>query len=1636
MPLSPVEFSRRIKDKYPEYEDMDDVELSRRVVEKYPDYKAEVDFSLTQSRPGSEPSKKLPSTGAYRGGAPRNAPAISPKGIAKEIGEIATLEKRGMRGAFVGAATRDIERAAEAVKPGFVPKGTDEEIAAGAGEFIGGLLKFTLAAGVFRPIAAAAASPFVSKIAQSAIRGGIEVAGGSAIMQTLHDMSIKGEVDPNDVAIATGVGGVTGLAFGAAIPPGVAALKAIKRVSEPYMRRIQAELAGLQFRAGKALGIKQETGLVPLNIQQAVQEGHMSVADAARASQEVFEAELAKRRGIVEPIARIVSRNPNVEPMELVRIQVETGTPEAVARQNVQASYEALGINASILRRYLDLQPRVKAGETPSKVGKVPQKGDIVERGDELLAPKPALEAHLKAEARPPTAQIEPQKSEIAAPQPSKQPDAVFIGFQEDPDTGAKIPFFNVTKPGHPRLNSTVSRETLEAEGLRAPEVPAITEKAPEVKIEGLPERPPLKGWKNDPGAIPGETTFYKGDIEKPSAAIIENEPSDPSRPVTYSAFAGETPVFNQEHSKQNVADDQFLTAEDAALAAEDVLKSKSQATETPGIPGNLADKGGRKLGDFEAPASISTPTKEFKLFERVEGLIKKYSNTIGEGYLPRGARGVFYSDTENIRIGGINDLSVAAHEIAHYLDISKVGLSKKLLADKKPQTKVIRGQLSDFYLEFYPTANPKHSKAKRITEGFATLLQKYTESPNTIRNKYPDLVKAFFDPEGQYHSPVFTEVLEDLKGIVSDYASLDALGKVGSRVTKENPQIDKESFLTTLEKFRTEIADKIYPTEVLAKKAGVAFTSKDPSLWLRAFNPASGVALQNIIGKRGYWGLRKGEFVKVHDYNWKNLIDELGQNQELDSFSYYLVARREHFSWKELDQIESLIKDWQKLAKENPSSKEVAAKEIKNLKTEHAELKAILDKDPFTRQEVDGAYEGNKKRFSALEKKFDALTEEDLKTLNEKDVQLLDDDQLKNMLEKEGYASFKRQFIDELVGEELPSINMSVGGTKVSSLLSRTGSSRTIINPVYSALRNHFEITRKAMKQAIYNKMAGLADGFPSLFQRQQLQAVPLPDGRLSFPQEKDGNIMMARENYKRAPYLVDAKVKQTLDEILTPQSMEIFDQIVQAASTFFTKGTTGAYPAFALTNIGMDQITAAANTRNKYLPIYDSLKLLTSIFQKSPESKSGQYLEEYLVLGGDRQTLVGWQDLSPDELFKKILGERTGILKAADAINSGVDIFAVPSKYSEIITRATEYAKARASGKTQFAAMEEAGRVTAPFHHIGRFGGSKTARAWVRSMPFFNASLQVLDQAFRTLETPRGRERYAFVAMATGASMVGGLAWIMAGATKDQKENYLDLEANEIARYIFLPHPNGKDLIKFRIPETLSIFGTITNLILADTMMNAKYDVSDYMAGATSWLPRQLDPNEPLASFVSWIPQIIKPAIMAGLGFKDFPKIIPLEGAAMRNLPSEMRINEGTSKLAKLMGSTEWAKTLDLSPIKIDFLITGYAGRASGFLTLRPGVFQPLNVLVRKHYLLNGRRVEKYYRMKKQSDEDMRGVKINPNQYTKEQRASISKTHGQLGVINKAFLTMKKMDLEKNREEAFKLREKILEKLDEIVD
>jgi hypothetical protein len=118
--------------------------------------------------------------------------------------------------------------------------------------------------------------------------------------------------------------------------------------------------------------------------------------------------------------------------------------------------------------------------------------------------------------------------------------------------------------------------------------------------------------------------------------------------------------------------------------------------------------------------------------------------------------------------------------------------------------------------------------------------------------------------------------------------------------------------------------------------------------------------------------------------------------------------------------------------------------------------------------------------------------------------------------------------------------------------------------------------------------------------------------------------------------------------------------------------------------------------------------------------------------------------------------------------------------------MTRATEYIKAREAGKSQIVALEEAGRVTAPFHHIGRFGGGKVGQVYIKSIPFFNPAIQVLAQVAETLETPGGRARYLFTALAITAASIASVGLLYSRGTDEQKDLFADIHPDELNKYI----------------------------------------------------------------------------------------------------------------------------------------------------------------------------------------------------------------------------------------------------------
>ena len=1082
--------------------------------------------------------------------------------------------------------------------------------------------------------------------------------------------------------------------------------------------------------------------------------------------------------------------------------------------------------------------------------------------------------------------------------------------------------------------------------------------------------------------------------------------------------------------------------------------KGKTYASKESGNIDSFENQIGDKVKD----------NKDFKIYEKVNELIKKYAERVGEGYLPKKTVGVFYHDTKNIRLKGMNNLSVAAHEITHYLDLSSNFTTKQLKGDKSPKSRELRKELTKLYVEYYPGGKAKHPLQLRLEEGYATLLQKYTEQPTTITQNYPNVVKEMLTPNGLYYKPVIGEILFDLKEIVKDYQRLDSLDKVGAHLTSDLNPTGKKSFLSKSEWVRTEMADQIFPMEKLDEKANNIDTEKSLSLWLRLYKGYLGSIIgNNIMSNKGYYtftGIKSG-VKQTLPYNWKTLMKTLKQKQMSDQFDRYIVSRDQHFNFIELDnlqkEMEQITENILEIGKEaatlisGPDGKTMM-EEFQEAKENYENLKIQLKNNGFSREVVTEAYEMNKDKFEKEAEMYDALIWEDIKFGSR--TGLISDYEYKKMSGKRGkYGSMRRQFYDDIIGDSQSYGNTGMG-KKPSSLKGRKGSSRAIVSPIASSIRNHGEILRKGFKQLTDNLMVNIAltNTMPDLFQRQQLKRYKDPEtGAWIYPQENDPNIIMSKGGGKRVPILVDSQIKKIYDEIISFEDMHLFEKMLSATSRFFNKGTTGLYLGFTATNFTIDQITATSQTRNNYKPVYSGIKNVYKALSDSNDPRA-DYLKEYMVLVGDRQTLVGWDSLSAKEQVNVALKERDKLQRVADAITDGVPItdlpkwvpgvrgktlktpsiatLAAPQKYSEIFTRASEYAEARLAGKPQIVALEDAGRVTAPFHHFGRWGGKTFGKVLIKSIPYLNAQLQVTEQIYRS-SFKSGRKaslRMLFTLTAITAAQITAFATVLRLATDDQEEQYKDLSPGELNKYMWVPDPDGKGLIKIRFPDALNIYGSMINMYLADKFLGTKYTTKDYVDVSTSVLPTQFNPTDIEQAFYSWVPQLAKPSLQLITNTKDFPSIRPLESQSQLAKEPELRYTDSTSVMAKKLGDM-----LGWSPIKIDHFITQSFGRTSGYITGKPGIYNPLSSMTKEYYFESGRRLQEYYNIKTENDQKYNSFNNRLREFTPEETSDLLKERAKIKVVTGLLNTYNEIK-NLNPEATTKLRASILTNIEKL--
>jgi len=357
----------------------------------------------------------------------------------------------------------------------------------------------------------------------------------------------------------------------------------------------------------------------------------------------------------------------------------------------------------------------------------------------------------------------------------------------------------------------------------------------------------------------------------------------------------------------------------------------------------------------------------------------------------------------------------------------------------------------------------------------------------------------------------------------------------------------------------------------------------------------------------------------------------------------------------------------------------------------------------------------------------------------------------------------------------------------------------------------------------------------------------------------------------------------------------------------------------------------------------------------------------------------------MSANELAEFLTDERKGMLKAVDMLNQGLDFISAPAQFTESLNSASEYILARKKGKSQVEAMAIAAELTGDFRRVGNWGGRNNlktkdgmGRTLVKSVPYFNAGIQVTRQVLRSALKEGGTKQLAFVVGAITAANIASMALLISEGSEEDKELYKDLSTAELSKNIYLPNPWGEGLIKLRMPDLFLMPSAVVNMMISQTYFKSKYTVDDFVDAMTSFIPTPLNLFKPKEMVSGWLPQVVKPLAKVIFNYNDFPRIQSLQGPGQLAKPAEFRYTPSTPEVTKQLGYFT-GKYLGLSPIQLDALIVGHFGRISNFATGKPGIYNPATTFTQKHYFEGGRRMQAYFSTKKAVDEDYSYNKIS---------------------------------------------------------
>lgn len=894
---------------------------------------------------------------------------------------------------------------------------------------------------------------------------------------------------------------------------------------------------------------------------------------------------------------------------------------------------------------------------------------------------------------------------------------------------------------------------------------------------------------------------------------------------------------------------------------------------------------------------------------EIVKSISDKFGIPIASGKVTdREASAIYKDKPETIRTRIANNLPAISHELGHHLN-------KMYALDELGSIEELRNAVSEDFLNQYPE-NEKDAEA--VSEFVRIYLKNTNEANRLCSDFYSDFVNTL--------SKADLKSLNEIASSVNEYMSYDISERYKAAIVSSK-EAEKLSLRDMRRIFYTKWVDKYYPVKQAVdyvEEATEKSLSGSNNAYMLATNSLNAHNIANFLISEGFRDFHGNVL------NKKSFMDciSIVKPKHIKLLDEYLMLRH------------SL--EWIAPQEEDVTKKRVYADDtLENVEEIKKQIAEIEKAHPEIKTAAENLYEYQNNILEYFVVQAGGMTEDMMNNF-------------KRMYPS--YVPFYRAKGKKLFGK----------GTFANQRLpfkKAKGSGELILSPLENIMRN----TEKFVKYALYNQtmqeLGYYADNVDGFGQYMEKIVPDMSPHTINISKLKESfedalmNAVHSSEDYDTVTNIFEELFGNTVTDftpvanaskrIVTvmrdgkPSYYQIHDEeLYKAVAELPPQQLTGL---LRISHAIMQPMKILITQNNPVFAVGNAIRDIGTVYKLSeinnPAVFAFKYIQataeiitnsdaykQYKAMGGGHSS-----ELSANiENISKTLRE-VAHKDMRKAIKLGYSIFRHPvesvahlNDIVESIPRFMEFQRTLESGGDLQQAIYNADDISTNFK---KSGSGATAKGINNIIMYNNAAIQGLDKLFRTLTDKDPKKRRAtWLKFIMHALLMGAIGWLWNKEVDEEgyknlssyrKNNYYNFAIGD-GKFISLPKPRENALLDTFTERTIEYF--------IGENEEAFYNFSNYLGLQLlpPMLPDTLNPVDALHS-------VAGSTIIGGLsdvGFnKDF-RGMPIEGKYESDLPSNERYNESTTKLAYNLGQTKIARDLDMSPKKIDHLISSYTG------------------------------------------------------------------------------------------------------------